>query len=254
MRVITAILLAALAFVEVNAQTSETIYTATSANVAEPGSPVTIRIQRWSTMEEATPLVAALNPPPARRGGGPADGARAAGAGRAGGRGARGRGRGAAPAAPLSPGAALAQAIGRAPTIGYLWTADVTGYSIKYAYRTAMSDGGERVILASDRRLGTHTAGWQPTVKEPLTDYEFTIIEIRFDGKGVGEGRTSLTTKVVVDADAKTVALESYQAAPAILRNVKASEAPPRTGEHGRCGSASLAQCLFAPLSRGEKT
>ena len=61
------------------------------------------------------------------------------------------------------------------------------------------------------------------SVKEPLTDYEFTIIEIRLDGKGVGEGRTSLTTKVVVDADAKTVALESYQAAPAILRNVKRS-------------------------------
>jgi hypothetical protein len=205
-----------------NAQTSETIFTATSANVAEPGSPVKIRIQRWSTPEEATPLVAALNPPPARRGGGAGDAGRAAGAGRAGARGARGRGRGGAPP-PLSPVAALAQAIGRAPTIGYLWTADVTGYSIKYAFRTPMPDGGERVILASDRRLGTHTAGWQPVVKEPLTDYEFTIIEIRFDGKGVGEGRTSLTTKVVVDADAKTVALESYQAAPAILRNVKRS-------------------------------
>jgi hypothetical protein len=159
------------------AQTGETIFTATSANVAEPGSLVKIRIQRWSTPEEATPL----------------------------------------------PTAALAQALGRAPTIGYLWTADVTGYSIKYAYRTQLPDGGERVILASDRRLGTHTAGWQPVVKEPLTDYEFTIIEIRLDGKGVGEGRTSLTTKVVVDADAKTVALESYQAAPAILRNVKRS-------------------------------
>ena len=97
----------------------------------------------------------------------------------------------------------------------------MTGYSIKYAYRTALPDGGERVILASDRRLGTHTAAWQPSVKDPLTDYEFTIIEIRLDGKGVGEGRTSLTTKVVVDPEAKTVALENYQAAAAILRNVK---------------------------------
>ena len=224
MRMLSVALIVALTLAAVNAQTSETIFTATSANVAEPGSSVKIRIQRWSTPEEATPLVAALNPPPARRGGGPGDAAgRAAGAGRAGGRGARGRGRGGAAPAPLSPTAALAQALGRAPTIGYLWTADVTGYSIKYAYRSQMPDGVERVILASDRRLGTHTAGWQPAVTGPLTDYEFTIIEIRFDGKGVGEGRTSLTTKVVVDADAKTVALESYQAAPAILRNVKRS-------------------------------
>ena len=222
MRVLPAILLVTLALPAVSAQTSETIFTATSANVAEPGGPVKIRIQRWSTPEDATPLVAALSPPltPARRGGGPDT---AAGAGRAAGRGARGRGRGGAPAAPLSPTALLTQAIGRAPTIGYLWTADVTGYAIKYAYRTPLPGGGERVILASDRRLGTHTASWQPAVPGPLTDYEFTIIEIRFDGKGVGEGRTSLTTKVVVDNEAKTVALENYQTAAAILRNVRRS-------------------------------
>ena len=154
------------------------------------------------------------------------DGARAGGrgeaAGRAGRAGARGRGRGAAPAAPLSPTAALAQAIGRAPTIGYLWTADVTGYAIKYAYRAPLPDGGERVILASDRRLGTHSAAWQPTASN-LTDYEFTVIEIRFNGKGVGEGKTSLTTKVIVDNEAKTVALENYATAAPILRNVKRS-------------------------------
>jgi hypothetical protein len=222
MRGVVVVVALALALPSVSAQTSETIFTATSANVAEPGGPVKIRIQRWSTPEEATPLVAALNPPPARQGGGPGDAGRAAGAARgAAGRGARGRGRGGPAAAPPSPAAALAQAIGRAPTIGYLWTADVTGYSIKYAYRTALPDGGERVILASDRRLGTHTAAWQPAVKDPLTDYEFTIIELRLDGKGVGEGRTSLTTKVVVDPEAKTVALENYQTAAAILRNVK---------------------------------
>jgi hypothetical protein len=222
MRSVSAALIVSLAMPAVLAQTGETIFTATSANVAEPGGPVKIRILRWSTPEEAVPLVAALNPPPAppRRGGGPEG---AAATGRGAGRGARGRGRGGAPAAPLSPTAALTQALGRAPTIGYLWTADVTGYAIKYAYRTTLRGGGERVILASDRRLGTHSVAWQPAVTGPLTDYEFTIIEIRFDGKGQGEGRTSLTTKVAVDAETKTVALESYQAAPAILRNVKRS-------------------------------
>ena len=210
----------------VAAQADETIFTATSANVADPGGPVKIRIQRWSAPEQAAPLIAALNPPPpAARGTGP-DGARAGGrgeaAGRAGRAGARGRGRGAAPAAPLSPTAALTQAIGRAPTIGYLWTSDVTGYAIKYAYRAPLPDGGERVILASDRRLGTHSAAWQPTSSN-LTDYEFTVIEIRFTAKGVGEGKTSLTTKVIVDNEAKTVALENYATAAPILRNVKRS-------------------------------
>src|SRR5688500_10637615 len=86
----------------VAAQADETIFTAVSANVADPGGPAKIRIQRWSALEQAAPLIAALNPPPpAARGAGP-DGARAGGRGEAAGRtgraGARGRGRGAAAA------------------------------------------------------------------------------------------------------------------------------------------------------------
>ena len=77
-------LLVALTPAAVGAQTGETIFTATSANVAAPGAAVKIRIQRWSTPDEATPLVTALNPPPApaRRGGASGDDGRAAGAGR----------------------------------------------------------------------------------------------------------------------------------------------------------------------------
>src|SRR5687767_7431206 len=103
----------------------EVVLTATSTNVAEPGHPVKIRILRWSTDQEGAPLMAALSPAPpaapAADRGGAARGAEAgraaaAGGGRAAGRGARGRGRGDAPAAPLSPTAVLASAIGRAPT------------------------------------------------------------------------------------------------------------------------------------------
>src|SRR5574341_719085 len=50
-------LLVAVAPAAVVAQTGETILTAISANVAEPGGAVKIRIQRWSTPDEATPLM-----------------------------------------------------------------------------------------------------------------------------------------------------------------------------------------------------
>jgi len=43
---------------------------------------------------------------------------------------------------------------------------------------------------------------------------------LRLDSKGFGEGKASINTKVVVDPDAKMVALD-YAAAPAILKNVK---------------------------------
>jgi hypothetical protein len=197
--------------------------TATSANVSEPGTPVKIRILRWSTDDERAPLVATLTPAPAR--GLPADAARGSNAAPAGGgRGAAGRGRGrgrggAAP--PLSPIAAFTAALGRAPTLGYIWTNEVTGYSVKYAWHSPLPDGTDRIILASDRRLGAYTNAWKGTTAAPDTDYTFTLIELRAGPKGTLEGKTSLTNKIAVDNDAKTIALENYAGVPAILQNVR---------------------------------
>ena len=217
-----------------HAQSGEINLKATSANVKESGSPVKVRIIRWSTDEERNPVVAALNPAPpaapARAAGGGAGAAGRGGAAARGGRGGAGRGGRGDAAAPLSPVAALTAAIGKGPTLGYIWTTDITGYSIKYAYHAAMPDGGERIVLATDRRLGAYTAGWQPSAARPaadasaapaLPDYDFTLIEIRLDSKGVGGGKMSLTTKVILDNEARTVALDDYVAAPAILQNVK---------------------------------
>ena len=209
---------------------------AQSVNVSEPGAPVKIRILRWSTDDERAPIVAALNPAPpqpasATRTGLPAEAARGRGAAEAGrgaaeaGRGAaagrgRGRGRG-APAAPLTPIAAFTAALGRAPTLGYIWTSDITGYSIKYAWHAPTLDGGERIVLATNRRLGAYSQAWTLPAGTAPTDYEFTLIELHLGAKGAGEGKSSLTAKVAVDGDAKTVALENYTGVPAILQNVK---------------------------------
>ena len=196
---------------------------ASSANVKQPGNPVKIRIFRWSTDEERNSVIATLNPPAAAAAPDAAAEAPAAGRGGAG-RGAAGRGgagRGGGRGAALSPIAALTSAIVAARTIGFIWTDEVAGYSIKYAVRSALPTGGERIVLATNRRLGGYTAGWQPLAASRLTDYEFTVIEIRLDSKGLGEGKASLATPVVVDAEARTVALDNYGAAPPILRNVK---------------------------------
>ena len=137
------------------------------------------RIFRWSTEEERAPLIAALNtppppppapaPPPPAAAPAPAapppDGdaapapdrgntGRAGRAGRGGGRDGRG-GRGDAPPPPpppITPIGALTNAIAKAPTIGYIWTDEATGYSIKlHAYRLPLPAGGERVVLATSR-------------------------------------------------------------------------------------------------------
>jgi hypothetical protein len=215
-------------------------FTAKSANVSESGTPVRINLLRWSADEERNSLVAAMNPAApataaaergARGGRGGLDpddpaladvGATPAARGARGGRGGGARGgRGDAPAAPPNPIASLTAAIGKAATLGYIWTNEVVGYSIKYAYRTPLPNGGERIILATDRRLGGYTSSWKPVAASTPTGYEFTVVEIRLDSKGLGEGKTSLTAKVVVDNDAKTIALDNYAATPPMLQSVK---------------------------------
>jgi hypothetical protein len=165
---------------------------------------LTITLSRWSTDAERAPVLAAFAPPaPAPA---PAAG-RAGRAGRAGGR--------AAP--PPSLGTRLSAAIKAAPTIGYLWGDGVTGYSIKYAWRAPQAGTADRIVLITDRRLGAHAPAWA-LGPGPLEDAEFTLIEIRMDGKGAGEGKTSLSATVVVDPAANTLALDGYAAAPALLR------------------------------------
>jgi hypothetical protein len=176
-------------------------------------APLTIELLRWSTEAERAPLLAALAPPP------PAPAAPAAG--QAAGRGGRG-GRGAAP--PLSPAARLTVAVKAAPSVGFIWSDGPTGYSIRYAWRAAQPDGRERVVLVTDRRLGAHSTSWpQPAdlsagALAKAEDAEFTVVELRINGKGVGEAKTSLASPVVVDPTAKTVALADYDTAPALLK------------------------------------
>lgn len=86
-----------------------------------------------------------------------------------------------------------------------------------------MPSGGERIILATNRAFGAQSSQWKPSGNQPVTDYEFSVIELRLNAKGIGEGKTSLTAKVIVDGEAKTIALENYAAAPVTLQNVKRS-------------------------------
>ncbi len=167
----------------------------------------TITLSRWSTDAERAPLVAALAAPP------PAPAAPAAAGGRAGG---RGRGRG-APPPPPTPFARRSAAINAAPTLGYIWTDGVTGYSIKYAWRSPAAEDQERIVLVTERRLDSHAPDWAPR-SGASADADFTVIELRIDRQGVGEGKTSLTTGVAIDTAAHTLALDDYAAAPALLK------------------------------------
>jgi hypothetical protein len=236
-------------------------FTATTDNVSGAGDTVKIDLLSWSTDADRDQFLAAWNltaPPGGARGGAgrgaaggagaaggrgagggrgadapaaagargqdtpPADADAAAGArGGGGGRGGRGAAAGAAPAAASTPEGSLSAALQAASTIGYLWTSESTGYSLRYAYRLPQPDGSERIILATDRRLGAWNNLWKPTGSAAPTDYEFTLIELRLSPKGEGVGKASLTGKVAVDSASNTIALDGYDSLPVVFKGVK---------------------------------
>jgi hypothetical protein len=145
----------------------------------------------------------------------------AAGRGAGGRAGRGGRGGDAPEAARKTPESALADALLKAPVVGYLWSSEVAGYALHYAVRLPDQGGGERIILITDRRLGAFNDLWKPVGSDAVTNYEFSVVELRLNAKGEGEGKASLTGKVTFDSAAKTIGLENYSAAPVVLKGVK---------------------------------
>jgi hypothetical protein len=101
----------------------------------------------------------------------------------------------------------------------------VTGYSIKYAWRSPVTpaipvneDETDRIVLVTDRRLDSHTTAWTPPSD---VDSDFTVIELRLDRQGGGEGKTSLTTSVAIDTAANTLALDGYASAPVWFKVIR---------------------------------
>jgi len=218
-------------------------FQAETAGLASGPAAVRIDILAWSSDEDRGQFVDAWNltaPAGGRsaaagaRGGG-GRGARGGAAGeapespaaQAGGRGARG-GRGGPPAgasatpaaAPRTPAGSLAAALQAADGVGYLWSSESVGYALRYAHRMTQADGSVRIVLATDRRLGSFNGSWKPATGVP-GDYAFTVIELRLDPAMMGEGKTSLTGRVSIDGAANTIALEDYAVLPVTLKNVR---------------------------------
>jgi hypothetical protein len=238
-------------------------FTATTENIAGAHQTIRIDLLRWSNDAEQNALPTAWNQALARAAAVAAAGGRGGAAGRGGAGGRAGRGGaaggddpdnlGAAPAAssgaarPLTPEGSLSAALDKSPTLGYVWSSsEISGYTVRYAVRLPQPDGGERIILVTDRRLGDSNDSWNPTVpiaetkdaaakdapaktdtakaepaKADPAKYEFSIIEFRLNAKGMGDGKVSLNDKIAVDSTAKVIGLANYSDLPVVLKDVQ---------------------------------
>ncbi len=103
------------------------------------------------------------------------------------------------------------------PRAGYIKTPDRVGWDLHFARKVPNPDGGERVVLVTDRRIGF----WEAANRPRSIDYPFTVIELRLNRDGEGEGKMSVATKIIPDKENNIVTLENYGTQPVLLTNIK---------------------------------
>lgn len=103
------------------------------------------------------------------------------------------------------------------PRLGSISTPDSVGYDVRYASKTQLPDGSERVTLMTDRPLGF---GEQSNQNRSV-DYPFTLVQLQIGPNGSGEGKLSVAAKITLNPDTKAIELENYGRAPAMLSGVR---------------------------------
>ena len=114
------------------------------------------------------------------------------------------------------PDALLSQ-LQKLKRIGFMRLPNSLGYDVQFARLVEGEDGSSRIILATDRRISFQEARSQPRTM----DYPFTLLEIRLNKEGVGQGKMSVATKITLNKKTKTVELENYSSEPVRLTEVK---------------------------------
>jgi len=111
----------------------------------------------------------------------------------------------------------LLSTLQKLPRVGYIRTPESVGWDLHYAHHVALPDGGEQIVIATDRPIGFWEASRQPR----SIDYPFTVIEMHVNGDGDGQGTMSVATKVIADKDKQSITLENFGTTPVLLQAVK---------------------------------
>jgi hypothetical protein len=109
------------------------------------------------------------------------------------------------------------------PSAGHFGAPGNLSWDLRFARKTPLPDGGERVVLVTDRRIGF----WEATRQPRSFDYPFTVIELRLNADGEGEGKMSLATKIIHDKETNMITLENYSLQPVMLTHVKRERTKP---------------------------
>ena len=117
---------------------------------------------------------------------------------------------------------ALLEALRDAPRVGYFRTPNNIGYDLHFARALPGDDGGRRIILATDRPI----LFWEARNQPRSIDYPFTVIELRLNADGEGEGKMSIAAKISGNKALNLIDLEDYASQPVRLLAVRSERRP----------------------------
>lgn len=103
---------------------------------------------------------------------------------------------------------------------------DRRAQSIQFA-QVLNTPTGRQVVIATDQQLGFGDSTPSPRLwdgKQYSTDFEFTLIDIRFGPDGVGVGKLAPESKVAYNSATKTFEIKNYDKEPERLSGVRAEK------------------------------
>jgi hypothetical protein len=114
----------------------------------------------------------------------------------------------------------LLEAVRDAKSVGTIRTPGNLAYDLRYAQQEMLGDGIQRIVLITDRPISM----WEAVNRPRTIDYPFTLIELRLNKDGEGQGKLNLATRIDISRSGKIVELENYDAQPIQLNEVRRAE------------------------------
>jgi hypothetical protein len=91
------------------------------------------------------------------------------------------------------------------------------GWDLRYAWHEPLPDGGDRIVLATDRQMSFREITNNPRT----TDYPFLLIQIHLTKDGTkGEGKMAAFTQIRYDKKKNVMEIENYGTEPVRLNNI----------------------------------
>jgi|RhiMetdeSRZDD1v2_1073273.scaffolds.fasta_scaffold17285_9 hypothetical protein len=102
------------------------------------------------------------------------------------------------------------------PQVGYIRGNNTMGDALFYAWSTNNPDGTRQVVIATDRPISAAAMVAPGTANK----YDATVIEMRFNKDGKGEGKIVVAGKAFIDPKTGKPGIQNYQGQPVRLESI----------------------------------